>query len=173
MNRPIAITNDSDLTKLRAGDAVEFSGIASTARDAAHKRFVAALAAGEPLPVELRGAAIYYAGPTPARKGEIIGSCGPTTSARMDDYAPRLLDLGLKIMIGKGKRSPEVLDAIKRNGAVYLIAVGGAAALIKSRITACEEVAYPDLGCEAVRRLTFDRLPLLVAIDSLGNNILS
>lgn len=173
MNRPIAITNDSDLTKLRAGDAVEFSGVAYTARDAAHKRFVAALDASEPLPVELRGAAIYYAGPTPARKGEIIGSCGPTTSARMDDYAPRLLDLGLKIMIGKGKRSPEVLDAIKRNGAVYLIAVGGAAALIKSRITACEEVAYPDLGCEAVRRLTFDRLPLLVAIDSSGNNILS
>ncbi len=173
MNRPIAITNDSDLTKLRAGDAVEFSGVAYTARDAAHKRFVAALDAGKPLPVELRGAAIYYAGPTPARKGEIIGSCGPTTSARMDDYAPRLLDLGLKIMIGKGKRSPEVLDAVRRNGAVYLIAVGGAAALIKSRITACEEVAYPDLGCEAVRRLTFDHLPLLVAIDSLGNNILS
>lgn len=166
------ITNDSDLTELVAGEVAEFSGVAYTARDAAHKRFVEAADAGRPLPIDIAGAVIYYAGPTPARKGEIIGSCGPTTSARMDDYAPRLLDMGLKIMIGKGKRSPAVIDAIKRNKAVYLIAVGGAAALIKSRITECEEIAYPDLGCEAVRRIVFDRLPLLVAIDTAGNNIL-
>lgn len=170
--KTVKIDNGSDLTALYAGDAVEFSGTIYTARDAAHKRFMEALDEGRPLPIDIDGAAIYYAGPTPARKGEIIGSCGPTTSARMDDYAPRLLDAGLKIMIGKGKRSQAVIDAIKRNGAVYLIAVGGAAALIKSRITACEEIAYPDLGCEAVRRLTVDRLPLLVAIDHLGNNIL-
>lgn len=170
--KTVKIDNGSDLTALCAGDAVEFSGTIYTARDAAHKRFMEALDEGRPLPIDIDGATIYYAGPTPARKGEIIGSCGPTTSARMDDYAPRLLDAGLKIMIGKGKRSQAVIDAIKRNGAVYLIAVGGAAALIKSRITACEEIAYPDLGCEAVRRLTVDRLPLLVAIDHLGNNIL-
>ena len=171
--KTISIDNSYDITLLRAGDAVELTGVIYTARDAAHKRFVEAADEGLPLPIDIRGAAIYYAGPTPARSGEIIGSCGPTTSARMDDYAPRLLDMGLKIMIGKGKRSPAVIEAMKRNGAVYLIAVGGAAALIKSRITACEEVAYPDLGCEAVRRLTFDRLPLLVAVDAAGNNILS
>ena len=167
----IQITGDSDITLLRAGDAVEFSGSAYTARDAAHKRFVEAANSCRPLPIDIKGAAIYYAGPTPARQGEIIGSCGPTTSARMDDYTPRLLDLGLKIMIGKGKRSREVINSIKRNKAVYLVAVGGAAALIKSRITACEDVAYPDLGCEAVRLLTFDRLPLLVAVDAYGGSI--
>lgn len=167
----IQITGDSDITLLRAGDAVEFSGTVYTARDAAHKRFVEAANSCRPLPIDIKGAAIYYAGPTPARQGEIIGSCGPTTSARMDDYTPRLLDLGLKIMIGKGKRSREVINSIKRNKAVYLVAVGGAAALIKSRITACEDVAYPDLGCEAVRRLTFDRLPLLVAVDAYGGSI--
>ncbi len=166
------ITNDSDLTLLKAGDEILFSGAAYTARDAAHKRFIEAADAGLPLPVDMRNAAIYYAGPTPARAGEIIGSCGPTTSARMDDYTPRLLDMGLKIMIGKGKRSDAVTEAIRRNKAVYLIAVGGAAALIKSRIVACEEVAYPDLGCEAVRRLVFDKLPLLVAIDTRGACIL-
>lgn len=166
-----AITNDSDLTLLRAGDAVTFSGTVYTARDAAHKRLVEAAERGEPLPVDLRGAAIYYAGPTPARAGEIIGSCGPTTSARMDDYTPALLDLGLKIMIGKGKRSEAVVESMKKNGAVYLIAVGGAAALIKSRIVSCEDVAYPDLGCEAIRKLGVEKLPLLVGIDSSGNSI--
>lgn len=170
--RTFGITNDYDITSLRAGDAVTFSGTIYTARDAAHKRMTEAAAAGSPLPFDIRGAAIYYAGPTPARSGEIIGSCGPTTSARMDDYTPALLDLGLKIMIGKGKRSPAVVEAMKRNKAVYLIAVGGAAALIKSRVTACEDVAYPDLGCEAVRRLTVKDLPLLVAIDSRGESIL-
>lgn len=167
------IDEHTDPATLTAGEEVLFSGVAYTARDAAHKRFVEAADGGEPLPVDIRGAAIYYAGPTPARDDEIIGSCGPTTSARMDDYTPRLLDMGLKFMIGKGKRSPAVIDAIRRNGAAYLIAVGGAAALIKSRITECEEVAYPDLGCEAVRRLVFDKLPLLVAIDCHGGNILS
>ncbi len=167
-----AVNNEYDVTKLRAGDAVLFSGTVYTARDAAHKRMTEASAKGEPLPFDVRGAAIYYAGPTPTRAGEIIGSCGPTTSARMDDYTPALLDLGLKVMIGKGKRSPAVIESMKKNKAVYLIAVGGAAALIKSRIIACEEVAYPDLGCEAVRRLTVKDLPLLVAIDAKGNTIL-
>ena len=170
--RTVEIDNSYDLTKLRAGDCVLFSGTIYTARDAAHKRFVEALGRGEKLPFDVKNAAIYYAGPTPARAGEIIGSCGPTTSARMDDYTPAMLDAGVKIMIGKGKRSGEVTASMKKNGAVYLIAVGGAAALIKSRITACEEVAYPDLGCEAVRRLTVDKLPLLVAIDAYGAGIL-
>lgn len=165
------ITNDSDLTALRAGDAVLFSGVAYTARDAAHGRIAAAHAKDEPLPFDLDKAAIYYAGPTPARAGEIIGSCGPTTSARMDDYAPLTMELGVRIMIGKGKRSPAVVEAIKKHKAVYLVAVGGAAALIKSRVVSAEDVAYPDLGCEAVRRLTFDKLPLLVAIDSRGEGI--
>ena len=172
MSETIKISNDYDVTRLKAGDEVEFSGVIYTARDAAHKRMTEAADRGEPLPFEIKGAAIYYAGPTPAREGEIIGSCGPTTSVRMDDYTPRMLDLGLKIMIGKGKRSNAVTESIKKHKAVYLIAVGGAAALIKSRITACEEVAYPDLGCEAIRRLTVDRLPLLVAIDSRGCSIL-
>ena len=166
------INNDYDVSLLKAGDEVEFSGVIYTARDAAHKRIVEAADKGEPLPFDINGAAIYYAGPTPARAGELIGSCGPTTSARMDDYTPRMLDLGLRIMIGKGKRSNAVIEAIKAHKAVYLIAVGGVAALIKSRVTACEEIAYPDLGCEAVRRLTVDRLPLLVAIDSRGCSIL-
>ncbi len=166
------IDNNYDVTKLKAGDAVSFSGIVYTARDAAHKRMTEAHAAGKALPINIEGAAIYYAGPTPARAGEIIGSCGPTTSARMDDYTPTLLDLGLKVMIGKGKRSAAVVESMKKNGAVYLIAVGGAAALIKSCITACEEVAYPDLGCEAIRKLTVKNLPLLVAIDSRGISIL-
>lgn len=170
--KTIEIDNSCDTTKLRAGDAVLFSGTIYTARDAAHKRLTEALARGEALPFDLDGAAIYYAGPTPARAGEIIGSCGPTTSARMDDYTPALLDAGLKIMIGKGKRDGRVVESMKKNKAVYLIAVGGAAALIKSRITAAEDVAYPDLGCEAVRRLTVDKLPLLVAIDTYGASIL-
>lgn len=170
--KTIAINNEFDITKLKAGDAVTFSGTVYTARDAAHKRMVEAAERGERLPIDVRGAAIYYAGPTPTRKGEVIGSCGPTTSARMDDYTPTMLDLGLKVMIGKGKRSPAVIESMIKNKAVYLIAVGGAAALIKSRITACEDVAYLDLGCEAIRKLTVKDLPLLVAIDAQGNSIL-
>lgn len=170
--KTIAINNEYDITKLKAGDAVTFSGTVYTARDAAHKRMTEAAEKNERLPIDVRGAAIYYAGPTPTRQGEVIGSCGPTTSARMDDYTPTMLDLGLKVMIGKGKRSPAVIESMKKNKAVYLIAVGGAAALIKSRIVACEDVAYLDLGCEAIRKLTVKDLPLLVAIDSQGNNIL-
>ncbi len=166
------MTNETDVTTLEAGDAVSFSGTIYTARDAAHKRMTEAAAENKPLPFDVRGAAIYYAGPTPTRTGEVIGSCGPTTSARMDDYTPTMLGLGLKVMIGKGKRSDDVIASMIKNKAVYLIAVGGAAALIKSRITACEDVAYPDLGCEAVRKLTVKDLPLLVAIDSHGNSIL-
>ena len=124
------------------------------------------------LPFPLQGSAIYYAGPTPTKKGEIIGSCGPTTSARMDDYTPTLLDNGLKIMIGKGNRSSAVIQSMIKNGAVYLIAVGGAGALIKSKITACEDVAYLDLGCEALRKLTVKDIPLLVGIDCKGKSIL-
>ena len=170
--KTIDINNECDIETLRAGDAVSFSGVMYTARDAAHKRFVEALEKGEKLPIDLNGSAIYYAGPTPTREGEIIGSCGPTTSSRMDDYAPTLMDAGLRVMIGKGKRNSAVVESMIKNKAVYLIAVGGAAALIKSRITACEDVAYLDLGCEAVRKLTVRDLPLLVAIDSKGNSIL-
>lgn len=165
------IDNQSDITKLVAGDEVYFSGTIYTARDAAHKRMVDALNANKPLPIEINGAAIYYAGPTPTRDGEIIGSCGPTTSTRMDDYTPTLLDLGLKFMIGKGKRSKEVKASIVKNKAIYLIAVGGAAALIKSKIVACKDIAYEDLGCEAIRELKVKDLPLLVAIDVNGNSI--
>ena len=162
---------EEDIRGLHAGESVLLSGEILTGRDCAHKRICEMLDRGETLPFPLSGETIYYAGPCPAPQGKACGSCGPTTSARMDDYTPRLLDLGLKIMIGKGKRSREVINSIKRNKAVYLVAVGGAAALIKSRITACEDVAYPDLGCEAVRRLTFDRLPLLVAVDAYGGSI--
>ena len=169
--KTIDINNECDIETLRAGDAVSFSGVMYTARDAAHKRFVEALEKGEKLPIDLNGSAIYYAGPTPTREGEIIGSCGPTTSSRMDDYAPTLMDAGLRVMIGKGKRNSAVVESMIKNKAVYLIAVGGAAALIKSRIPACEDVAYLDLGCEAVRKLTVRDLPLLVAIDSKGNSI--
>lgn len=160
-----------NIEELRAGDEVLLSGDVYTARDAAHKRIVEALDAGRPLPFDLRGAAVYYAGPTPAVGGEIIGSCGPTTSARMDDYTPALLGSGLKVMIGKGLRSDAVVAAMIKNKAVYFAAVGGAAALIKSRVVKNVPVAYEDLGCEAVNRLTFKDLPLLVAIDCKGNSI--
>ena len=169
---PIIMDEKYDVTKLRAGYEILFSGTVYTARDAGHKRIVETLAKGEPLPFPLQGSAIYYAGPTPTKKGEIIGSCGPTTSARMDDYTPTLLDNGLKIMIGKGNRSSAVIQSMINNGAVYLIAVGGAGALIKSKITACEDVAYLDLGCEALRKLTVKDIPLLVGIDCKGKSIL-
>ena len=160
-----------DIPALKAGDEIYLSGEVYTARDAAHKRIVEAIHSGGDLPFDLCGAAVYYAGPTPSVGGEIIGSCGPTTSARMDDYTPALLDRGLKIMIGKGQRSKAVTDAIVSNKAVYLVAVGGAAALIKSKVTVNEEIAYEDLGCEAIHRLTFKDLPLLVATDSKGRSI--
>lgn len=156
---------------LRAGDRVLLSGIVYTSRDAAHKRINALLDKGEKIPYELSGAAIYYAGPTAAREGMVIGSCGPTTSGRMDVYSPRFLDLGLSAMIGKGERSEAVCDAIQRNGAVYFCAVGGAGALACKCITECEVIAFEDLGCESVKRLKFENFPLIVAIDCVGGNI--
>ena len=157
---------------LRAGQRVLLSGTVYTSRDAAHKRITKLLDRGEPLPYDLRGAAIYYAGPTPAPEGLPIGSCGPTTSGRMDPYTPRFLDLGLKCMIGKGKRSADVVEAIKRNGAVYLCAIGGAGALAARCIEQAEVIAFEDLGCESVKRLTLRDFPLIVAIDSTGESIL-
>ncbi len=156
---------------LRAGDRVLLSGVVYTSRDAAHKRINALLDEGGKLPYELSGAAIYYAGPTAAREGMVIGSCGPTTSGRMDVYSPRFLDLGLSAMIGKGERNESVCDAIQRNGAVYFCAVGGAGALACKCITECEVIAFEDLGCESVKRLKFENFPLIVAIDCVGGNI--
>lgn len=158
--------------ELRAGQRVLLSGTAYTSRDAAHKRIMELLDRGEEPPYPLEGAAIYYAGPTPAPEGLPIGSCGPTTSTRMDPYTPRLLDLGVKCMIGKGKRSPEVVEAIKRNGAVYLCAVGGAGALAAKAVSDCQVIAFEDLGCESVKRLVLTDFPLIVGIDSLGGSIL-
>lgn len=156
---------------LRAGDRVLLSGAACTARDAAHKRMAQALQNGAALPFVLEGAVIYYAGPTPAPAGLPIGSCGPTTSGRMDVYTPTLLDRGLAAMIGKGERSRAVCEAIRRNEAVYLCAVGGAGALAAKCIEACEVIAYADLGCESVKRLRFRDFPLTVAIDCAGGNL--
>ena len=159
------------LPGLRAGDRVLLSGTIYTARDAAHKRLFELLDAGKPLPFELKGAAIYYAGPTPGQQGMAVGACGPTTSGRMDAFAPRLLDLGLAAMIGKGERNREVADAIVRNGACYFAAVGGAGALIARCIETAEVIAFDDLGCESVKRMGVRDLPLTVAIDSLGNDL--
>lgn len=156
---------------LRAGDKVLLSGVVYTSRDAAHKRIKALLDSGGEIPYNLDGAAIYYAGPTAAREGMVIGSCGPTTSSRMDVYSPEFLDHGLSAMIGKGERSEAVCEAIKRNGAVYFCAIGGAGALAAKCITECEVIAFEDLGCESVKRLMFDKFPLTVAIDCQGGNI--
>lgn len=156
---------------LRAGDYVYITGTIYTARDAAHKRMQEALDAGEALPIDMKDNIIYYMGPSPARAGRPIGSAGPTTASRMDKYAPGLLDLGLKGMIGKGKRSKEVLDAIVRNGAVYFAAVGGAGALLSRAITASEIVAYEDLGTEAIRKLEVVDFPVIVVADAEGNNL--
>lgn len=157
--------------RLRAGDRVLLSGRVYTSRDAAHKRIMALLDSGEELPYALDGAVIYYAGPTPAPEHLAIGSCGPTTSSRMDPYAPRMLDLGLGAMVGKGGRSPEVCEAIVRNQSVYLCAVGGAGALASKCITECEVIAFEDLGCESVKRLEFKDFPLVVAIDCHGGSL--
>lgn len=160
-----------DINHLKAGDYVYLSGIIYTARDAAHKRMYDAMKKGEELPIKLDGNIIYYLGPSPAREGQVIGSAGPTTSSRMDKYTPDMLDLGLKGMVGKGKRSAEVIEAIKRNGAVYFAAVGGAGALLSKCIKSAEIVAYDDLGTEAVRRLEIEELPVIVVIDKDGNNL--
>ncbi len=156
---------------LKAGDAILLSGTLYTARDAAHKRFAAALAAGKPLPFPIQNAAIYYAGPTPAQNGLPIGSIGPTTSARMDPYAPALYDRGIVATIGKGTRSPAVREALIRNKALYLCALGGAGALACKAVRRAETVAYPDLGCESVKRLEVIRFPLFVAGDIFGGSI--
>ena len=163
--------SDEDAKALRAGDYVYLSGTVYTARDAAHKRMAEALDRGDELPFDLKGNVIYYMGPSPARPGRVIGSAGPTTSGRMDSYTPRLLDLGLKGMIGKGKRSGEVLDAMKRNGCVYFAAVGGAGALLSHCIVSSEVIAYDDLGTEAVRKLTVEDFPVIVVGDSEGNDL--
>lgn len=156
---------------LKAGDRVLLSGTVYTSRDAAHKRIFAALKNGENLPYDLDGAVVYYAGPTPAPEGLPIGSCGPTTSGRMDPFAPTLLDNGLIAMIGKGGRSQEVCDAICRNNGVYLCAIGGAGALAAKCIKSCEVIAYEDLGCESVKKLRIEDFPLIVAIDCDGGNL--
>ena len=161
----------AELSKLRAGDKLTVSGTIYTARDAAHKRLTELIASGEELPLDIRGAAIYYAGPTPEKPGQMIGSCGPTTSGRMDAYAPGILDRGLAVMIGKGDRNAAVIDAIVRNGAVYLAAMGGAGALMGSCVKAARIVCYEDLGCEAIRELKVENMPLTVVIDSQGNDL--
>ena len=156
---------------LKAGDMVYLTGTVYTARDAAHKRMAETLDEGKELPLSLEGNVIYYMGPSPAREGRPIGSAGPTTASRMDKYTPRLLDLGLAGMIGKGKRSPEVREAIVRNGCVYFAAIGGAGALLSKAITDSEVIAYDDLGTEAIRRLTVKDFPVIVVIDSEGTNL--
>jgi fumarate hydratase subunit beta len=157
--------------RLNAGSRILLSGTVYTARDAAHKRISQLMLENKPLPFELDGAAIYYAGPTQAPENLCIGSCGPTTSSRMDVFTPALLDAGLAAMIGKGERNDKVCQAIKRNRAVYLCALGGAGALACRCITSCEVIAFDDLGCESVKRLEFKDFPLFVAIDCSGGNI--
>ena len=156
---------------LCAGDNILLSGTVYTARDAAHKRIFSLLNSGEELPFELKNATIYYAGPTPAPSNLPIGACGPTTSGRMDVFAPRLLDLGLKCMIGKGERSKEVVEAIRRNHAVYLCAIGGAGALAAKCVRSLEVIAFEDLGCESVKKLEIEEFPLFVAIDCEGGSL--
>ena len=162
---------NSIIDKVRVGDKILLSGTVYTARDAAHKRICKLLDENLPIPFKVKGATIYYAGPTNAPSNLPIGSCGPTTSTRMDAYAPRLLDLGLTCMIGKGQRSKDVCDAIIRNKALYLCAIGGAGALAAKHIKSCEIIAFEDLGCESVKKIEFVDFPLIVAIDPNGNNI--
>lgn len=163
--------DDAVVQSLKAGDEVAISGVLYTARDAAHQRLVKLIAEGEPLPFPVEGAIIYYVGPSPAKPGEPIGSAGPTTSVRMDSLTVPLLEQGLKGMIGKGGRGPEVIEGMKKHGAVYFAAVGGAAAYISQSIKEVEVVAYPDLGAEAVHRMVVEDFPAVVAIDSQGNNL--
>lgn len=157
--------------KFKAGDRVVLSGKVYTSRDAAHKRITASLEAGEELPYPLKDAVIYYAGPTPAPEGLAVGACGPTTSSRMDVYAPELLDNGVVAMVGKGERNEAVCDAIVRNKSVYLCAIGGAGALASKCIKSCKVIAYDDLGCESVKELQFENFPLTVAVACDGSNI--
>lgn len=157
--------------ELHCGDNVLLTGVIYTGRDAAHKRLTELIDEGKELPFDVKDSIIYYVGPAPAKPGQVIGSAGPTTSYRMDAYAPALLDLGLKGMIGKGKRSPEVIESMKKNGAVYFGAIGGCGALLAKCIKKAEVICYEDLGAEAVRRLEVENLPAVVVIDSKGNNL--
>lgn len=160
-----------ELEQLRSGDYIYITGIIYTARDAAHKRMYESMLKGEDIPISLENNIIYYLGPSPARPGNVIGSAGPTTSSRMDKYTPRMLDAGLKGMIGKGKRGESVIRSIKENGAVYMAAIGGAGALLSKCIKEAEVVAYDDLGTEAIRKLYVEDLPVVVVIDKEGNNL--
>ncbi|HBV96975.1 MAG: fumarate hydratase [Peptococcaceae bacterium BICA1-7] len=168
LSTPLA---DENVENLRIGQKVLLNGILYTARDAAHKKMMELLDRGEPLPFDLRGNVIYYVGPSPTKPGMVIGSAGPTTAGRMDAYTPRLLSLGLKGMIGKGKRTPEVIKAIKQNKSVYFTAVGGAAALISQSIKKCRVLAYPELGPEAIHELYVEDFPVIVVNDSLGGDL--
>ena len=170
--KPITLPlTDDVISTLQAGDLVVLSGVLLTARDAAHARLFDALLRQEPLPVDLAGQTVYYVGPAPAQPGQIVGSAGPTSSYRMDPFTPALLDQGLKGIIGKGDRSPAVIDALKRNHAVYFTAIGGLGALISESIVASEVIAYPDLGTEAIHRFVVADFPAIVTIDSFGNNL--
>ena len=162
---------NDDIDKLVCGDIIKLSGVIYTARDAAHKRMIDAINNNEKLPFDVDGSGIYYVGPSPNKKNQVIGSAGPTTSYRMDDLTVPLLERGLKVMIGKGKRSEEVINSMIKNKAVYLAAIGGAGAYISNTIKKCEVIAYEDLGPEAVRKLEVEDLQLIVAIDCYGNNI--
>ncbi|MYA54344.1 MAG: TRZ/ATZ family protein [Dehalococcoidia bacterium] len=172
-SKPITLPlTDEVIDGLRIGDHVEFSGVLYTARDAAHRRLVAMADAGEALPLDLRGQVIYYVGPTPPREGQVIGSAGPTTAMRLDPYTPRMLELGIKGIIGKGGRGQVVREAIQASHAVYCIAVGGTGALLNRHITSAEVVAFEELGTEAIRRLEVDRFPAIVVNDAFGGDLL-
>lgn len=171
MKRITLPITEEDIENLNAGDSVLLTGSIITGRDAAHKRLFELAEKGENLPVNIKGEVIYYVGPAPAKPGYAVGPAGPTSSYRMDKYAPKLLDMGLKGMIGKGARNKEVVDAIVRNHCVYFAAIGGAAALIAKSIKSEEPICYEDLGTEAVRRYTIEDFPCIVVIDSKGNNI--
>lgn len=162
---------NSDIPKLKCGDKVLLTGTVYTARDAAHKRIVSLIKDGQPLPFELKNAVIYYAGPTPTPPNAAIGSCGPTTSKRMDGFAPLLYENGMTASIGKGERNDAVRNAIIKNGGIYFCATGGAGALLSSKIVSCEIIAFEELGCEAVRKLSVKDFPVTVAIDVFGNSI--
>ena len=172
MEKHITLPLTEELARtLKAGDTVYLTGTIYTSRDAGHKRMCESLAKGEPLPFDPKDATIYYVGPTPEKPGKIIGSAGPTTSGRMDAYSPRLLDLGNKLMIGKGKRDAAVKEAVVRNGAVYTAALGGAGALMCQCVKTLEIIAWPDLGCEAVRKLWVEDMPLTVILDAHGGDL--
>jgi fumarate hydratase subunit beta len=174
MSEPIRLRtplSDTDVEKLKAGDKVLLNGVIYTGRDAAHKRLFDLLKQGKPLPMELKGQVIYYVGPAPAKPGQVIGSAGPTTSGRMDAYSPKLIEVGLKGMIGKGMRKKEVIEAIKKYKAVYFAATGGAGALLAKAIKKAQVVAYEDLGPEAINRLEVEDFPVIVVNDTQGNDL--